>query len=996
MWMPIRAIFGPLCVVPVKYGFCLAQIVLLYAVLVGVQLANYVWNSVETDLDHTAIPAVPSSLLNSVKTAVGTSVLYKSVQKVASNLGLSNSDLPATSIMDNHYECNTNNMNQFYRVGSSAGNNDNATMCVDSRSTLPSELLPQLTSYSYTMCQPSKFKDFNTLMHWFYEDSYDDDYPNSDGVLHDGIKVSPAGFPAISASSLSQQCVSAVDGLLTSMSPSGVKAYTYNFTVSNSGEQTKTNQAIIMNAHLGNTMPMHSQDGAVKPLYVDAVGNIQFVFSNQDYSNGNPNSYSKQANNSTNNIVNSLYSNDINQANADLNSYINGLNKSLLDYLSTSQTSNPQGVAETTANTSGVNSNTSYYEQCKNYLLPNQQITMRYLECLQLEESNQTYNLPGDHLDPEYPFKSYIDSWWIGGESYLSIDQIMNNNLESAEDELNQALSYPGMNILSTMHYNIPLSVYYYPIVNGNVPQYQGQDKQLHSIKDMKSNSVSTTAGIISTTQTVPNGLSMVSSTWSNLIYQTIPACTGQDSNKYSDKSEAAVCRNINQLQMNLLNLPNEWRPPFIYLLDLIKDSPKTEKITDIAENVKFLNNVFEFLQVNGIYQPTTVTSVPVYAVIDKIFNRLSGNGATDVTGVMNELYQLGIPADNLFSTIMQAQQVGADTVQAVINSFMSIFDNYQQQFNNVKNTAASMVKQGAEESKHLAYLDSSLSLFGASTDFSSLYASWSQIKVQLYMAAQIGSMSMSMAWLPLAFIVLGSLFTAGISFVVMMPLIPYFLFWAGTIVWVLSILEGLIAMPLVALVLVYPEGHEILGHASPGIKIALNIIFRPVLMAIGVIAAIALTYVLITYSAQGFHLVAPLVINNFSSSNMVQGIVSCFLIFIYSSFMMMAFSKCFSVIYLIPDKVFDWIGASSNQRAGAEDVQQLQGKTEGLASQSGQAMGSGVQQGIQAKQTETQSQVQADSQEIQLGAQRGKNFASMSKAAGEDVAKGVAEGAPE
>ncbi|WP_158006961.1 DotA/TraY family protein, partial [Piscirickettsia litoralis] len=372
----------------------------------------------------------------------------------------------------------------------------------------------------------------------------------------------------------------------------------------------------------------------------------------------------------------------------------------------------------------------------------------------------------------------------------------------------------------------------------------------------------------------------------------------------------------------------------------------------------------------NGVYQSTTTTAVPVYAVIDKIFSQLGGNGlSSDITGIMNEFYQLGMPSDNLFSKIMQAQQVGADTVQVVINSFTNIFESYQGQFSSIQNTAESMISKWSIGAGFAGLFGG---IFGAG-NVGTAVAIMGQTAVQLFMATQIGNLSMSLAWLPIALVVLGSLFTAAIGFVVMMPLIPYFLFWAGTIVWVLSILEGLVAAPLVALALVYPEGHEVLGHGSPAIKIALNIIFRPVLMVIGVITAMALTYVLITYSAQGFHLVAPLVLNNFSSSGMVRGIVACFLIFIYASFMMMAFSKCFSVIYLIPDKVFDWIGASSSHRAGAEEVQQLQGKAEGMASQSGQAMGSGVQQGIQSKQTETQSNVQAKSQDIQVAEKGGE-----------------------
>ncbi|ODN43888.1 DotA/TraY family protein [Piscirickettsia litoralis] len=242
MWMPLRAIFGPLCIVPVKYGFCLAQIVLLYAVLVGVQLANYVWNSLETDLDHTAIPAVPTSLLNSVKDDVGKAVLYRSVQKVAGSLGLNTADLPIASFAKNKYECNVDAANQFYNIDGAA------TFCAASQSTIPTTILPKLTSYASQLCQANQFDQFIQAMRWFYQIPYD----------KNGIEINNPGIAGISSGTLAQQCVNAVTSLLTSSSASTSKKYNYNFSVAGK------NQTIILNSSLGdsNTFSQDSSTGS--------------------------------------------------------------------------------------------------------------------------------------------------------------------------------------------------------------------------------------------------------------------------------------------------------------------------------------------------------------------------------------------------------------------------------------------------------------------------------------------------------------------------------------------------------------------------------------------------------------------------------------------------------------------------------------------------------------------------------------------------------------
>ncbi|OAJ34614.1 DotA/TraY family protein [Piscirickettsia salmonis] len=950
LWMPIRAIFGPLCVVPVKYGFCLAQVVLLYGVLVGVQLANYVWNSLETDLDGTAIPSVPVSLLNSVKENVGRAVLYRSVQKVSDSLGLKTTDLPSTRLKSSYACDEVQGANQFYNIGNTP------TFCANSQSLIPTSLLPKLTSYTSQLCQPNKFDNFIAAMRWFYQDPYNDN----------GMTIKPAGVPGLSSGTLAQQCVDAVDSLLTGSSSSMEKVYNYNFSVAGK------NQVIALKANLGDAYSHDNNEN--KERYVNAVGHIAFNFENQNYSSGKPSDYSKSADEFTRAIVNDLYKSDVKQAHSSLNDYLSELNKNLLNVAgdSTDRLVKNTNVPTDISVRQGTDIVT-HSVNCNNYLI-NGNLSLRYLECLQLKDSGQTFSMY-DVSNKDYPFENYIKSWWIGGGSYLAVDKIMNYNLEMVKNKLDQEISYPGMNIVSTVHYEIPLSVNYYPLIDGHPPRYQNSEGNTEYASDVKTTIVSANAGVTSVTNTIPDGLSMVSSSWASNVYHAVPACI--------EDSGSQACKDIITLQTQLINLPNEWRPPFIYLFNLVKSGSKSviKSISDSPKDVTFLNNVFYFLKQNGIYQPTTTTAVPVYAVIGRIFDQVGGNGlSSDMTAVMNEFYNLGMPSSNLFSKIMQAQQVGADVVQAVIDSFTNIFENYQEQFKDIQSTAESMISDWSWGAGIAGALGG---LFGAGS-IGTAAAILGQTAVQLYMATQIGNLSMSLAWLPIALVVLGSLFTAAISFVVMMPLIPYFLFWAGTIVWALSILEGLVAAPLVALALVYPEGHEILGHGSPAIKIALNIIFRPVLMVIGVIAAMALTYVLITYSAQGFHLVAPLILNNFSASGMVNGIVSCFLIFIYASFMMMAFSKCFSVIYLIPDKVFDWIGASAGHRAGAEEVQQLQGKTEGMGSQAGQSMGSGVQQGIQAKQTETQSSVQAQSQDIQVAEKAGEAAGSEVRSAAE------------
>lgn len=84
--------------------------------------------------------------------------------------------------------------------------------------------------------------------------------------------------------------------------------------------------------------------------------------------------------------------------------------------------------------------------------LNNGALTVDYLNCINLNESGQTYSMLQYHGADSEPFSatdygSYINSWWIGGESYLTVDKILNMNLSDAANILATNLAYPGLSI---------------------------------------------------------------------------------------------------------------------------------------------------------------------------------------------------------------------------------------------------------------------------------------------------------------------------------------------------------------------------------------------------------------------------------------------------------------------------------------------------------------------------------------------------------------------
>jgi hypothetical protein len=164
------------------------------------------------------------------------------------------------------------------------------------------------------------------------------------------------------------------------------------------------------------------------------------------------------------------------------------------------------------------------------------------------------------------------------------------------------------------------------------------------------------------------------------------------------------------------------------------------------------------------------------------------------------------------------------------------------------------------------------------------------------------------------------------------------------------------------------------------------------------------LIYIVVVYSAQGFHMMGDSIVGTFFSFNYgtgadgvlknadqvtnVRAILSLMLIFMYATFLQMVFNKCFSAIYLIPEKVVQWLGGQSDS-FGKEEAQQMSQATQQQAGQVAQAgqqsmqnVAGGAKEMTGAKSQEASSVEGSDmqmagSQNSRLGTEQGINSSS-------------------
>lgn len=148
--------------------------------------------------------------------------------------------------------------------------------------------------------------------------------------------------------------------------------------------------------------------------------------------------------------------------------------------------------------------------------------------------------------------------------------------------------------------------------------------------------------------------------------------------------------------------------------------------------------------------------------------------------------------------------------------------------------------------------------------------------------------------------------FPMGVMHAMYVPLVPFIVYLFGALGWLLICVEAMAAGPIVAVGLMHPEGNEVLGKAEQGLNMILNLMLRPVLMVIGLLAGLVVVRVGCLFFS--------IMMNNVYDSGLFDTrwvTISVGLMFFYSSYIYYIVHESFSLINKVPDRVLSWIGAS-------------------------------------------------------------------------------------
>jgi conjugal transfer/type IV secretion protein DotA/TraY len=203
--------------------------------------------------------------------------------------------------------------------------------------------------------------------------------------------------------------------------------------------------------------------------------------------------------------------------------------------------------------------------------------------------------------------------------------------------------------------------------------------------------------------------------------------------------------------------------------------------------------------------------------------------------------------------------------------------------------------------------------------------------------ASVVGHALMSFLATPL-FIMLMAVMIPGILLAYVLPMIPYIIWMAGVCGWIILVCEAMIAVPLWMLAHMTIGGDGLHGRGIEGWGLLFNVLFRPVLMLIGLFLSYFVFDCMSWLLRQGFGIASGFVLDNGSIVTNWLGMVVMMNIFVMAN--VTAALMSFRMIALIPHHLPRLIGFNSASRVDMDDFSHRSAYAPGLTAAQGMQRG--------------------------------------------------------
>lgn len=192
--------------------------------------------------------------------------------------------------------------------------------------------------------------------------------------------------------------------------------------------------------------------------------------------------------------------------------------------------------------------------------------------------------------------------------------------------------------------------------------------------------------------------------------------------------------------------------------------------------------------------------------------------------------------------------------------------------------------------------------LFGSAAAVGAGLGAWTSVTAS-WISGMFGAMTIVMP-------IVIPLWIAGDTLAVVIPMLPYVMWFGVCVGWMILCLEAVIAAPLWVVVHLHPDGDGVVGRGGAGYGLVLSLTLRPALMVIGLIAAYTMLPVLGGIVNETFSGAFGMI----SSTGTVNIIEALAVIAVYIALMFTVVKKSLSLIHVIPDEIMKWLGVHGGQ----------------------------------------------------------------------------------
>jgi len=143
------------------------------------------------------------------------------------------------------------------------------------------------------------------------------------------------------------------------------------------------------------------------------------------------------------------------------------------------------------------------------------------------------------------------------------------------------------------------------------------------------------------------------------------------------------------------------------------------------------------------------------------------------------------------------------------------------------------------------------------------------------------------------------------------LPLIPLITYTSAIITWIFFAVIAITGAPIMCIGLI--SHGDSLGKAAPALMILMNLFMRPSLNVIGLVAGSKLFNIFYLFFTQGYILAVNDIMGTIGvDDTSLMSIMSIIFLYVYTFFISSGCARCYSLIYMLPDRFLTWVGAQA------------------------------------------------------------------------------------